>query len=491
MRYILALDQGTTSSRAILFDELFRPVVTAQAEFAQYFPQPGWVEHNAADFWQTTLAVSREVIEKTGLTPAAIGITNQRETTVLWDRATGKPLHRAIVWQDRRTAEACAKLKAAGHEPMVTARSGLLLDPYFSATKLAWLLDHIPAARARAEAGDLAFGTVDAWLIWNLTGGKVHATDATNAARTMLYNIETGAWDAELCALFDIPMSVLPEIKDCAADFGRTAPELFGVEIPILGVAGDQQAATMGQACFQPGMMKSTYGTGCFALLNTGEVRVQSQNRLLTTVAYRLGGKTTYALEGSIFVAGAVVQWLRDGLQIIGQADETQALAEAADPASGVVIVPAFTGMGAPYWRPDSRGAVFGLTRGTGRAEMARAALESLGFQTLDLLRAMQADWGTSGQGVLRVDGGMARSDWTMQFLADILGAPVDRPQVTETTALGVAFLAAMQAGICAGPAEFAEGWALQRRFSPMMPEGERKARAAVWGRAVQATLAV
>lgn len=491
MRYILALDQGTTSSRAILFDESFRPVVTAQAEFAQHFPQPGWVEHEAADLWQTTLAVSREVIEKTGLTPAAIGITNQRETTVLWDRATGKPLHRAIVWQDRRTAEACAKLKAAGHEPMVTARSGLLLDPYFSATKLAWLLDHIPGARARAEAGDLAFGTVDAWLIWNLTGGKVHATDATNAARTMLYNIETGVWDADLCTLFDIPMSVLPEVKDCAADFGRTASELLGVEIPILGVAGDQQAATMGQACFQPGMMKSTYGTGCFALLNTGEVRVQSQNRLLTTVAYRLGGKMTYALEGSIFVAGAVVQWLRDGLQIIGQADETQALAEAADPASGVVIVPAFTGMGAPYWRPESRGAVFGLTRGTGRAEMARAALESVGFQTLDLLRAMQADWGTSGQGVLRVDGGMARSDWTMQFLADILGAPVDRPQVTETTALGVAFLAAMQAGICAGPAEFAEGWALQRRFSPMMPEGERQARAAVWGRAVQATLAV
>lgn len=491
MRHILALDQGTTSSRAIVFDENFHPVATAQAEFDQHFPQPGWVEHDPADLWQTTLNCARQAIEAAGQLPVAIGITNQRETTLLWDRATGKPLHRAIVWQDRRTAAICADLKAAGHEPMVTAKTGLLLDPYFSGTKLAWLLDTIPGARARAEAGELAFGTVDTWLIWNLTGGKVHATDATNASRTLLFNIETGAWDAELCALLRVPLSLLPEVKDSAAAFGHTAPGLFAAEIPILGVAGDQQAATMGQACFEPGMMKSTYGTGCFALMNTGSTRVTSQNRLLTTIAYRLGGKTTYALEGSIFVAGAVVQWLRDGLQIIAAAGDSQALAEAADPASTVVIVPAFTGLGAPYWRPEVQGAVFGVTRGTGRAEMARAALESVGFQTLDLVTAMRADGVDVAQTVLRVDGGMARSDWTMQFLADVLGAAVDRPVVTETTALGAAFLAALQAGLVASPAEFASRWALERRFAPAMPEDTRKALVARWGRAVQATLAV
>ncbi|NEY91412.1 glycerol kinase GlpK [Tabrizicola oligotrophica] len=491
MPHILALDQGTTSSRAIVFDADFRPVASAQVEFAQHFPQPGRVEHDAGDLWRTTLECARQAIEKAGEIPAAIGITNQRETTVLWDRATGQPLHRAIVWQDRRTAEVCAGLRATGHEPLVTARTGLLLDPYFSGTKLGWLLDHIPGARARAEAGELAFGTVDSWLIWNLTGGRVHATDATNASRTLLFNIQTGAWDVELCSLLRVPPAVLPEVKDCAADYGRTAPGLFGAEIPILGVAGDQQAATIGQACFQPGMMKSTYGTGCFALMNTGAERVVSANRLLTTIAYRLGGKTTYALEGSIFVAGAVVQWLRDGLQIIGQAAETQGLAEAADPASSVVIVPAFTGMGAPYWRPEAQGAVFGVTRGTGRAELARAALESVGFQTLDLLKAMRADGAEIGRAVLRVDGGMARSDWTMQFLADILGAEVDRPVVTETTALGAAFLAALQAGIVASPEEFASRWALERRFTPAMAAGEREGRAARWGRAVQATLSV
>ena len=489
MTTLLALDQGTTSSRAIVFDAEFRPLATAQAEFAQHFPQPGWVEHDPADLWQTTLDCARRAMAQAGGTPAAIGITNQRETVVLWDRATGQPLHRAIVWQDRRTAEACAALKAAGHEPMVTARTGLLLDPYFSGTKLAWLLDHIPGARARAEAGDLAFGTVDSWLIWNLTAGHVHATDATNAARSMLFNIATNQWDAELCALLRVPMAVLPEVRDSAADYGRTAPGLFDAEIPIAGVAGDQQAATIGQACFQPGMMKSTYGTGCFALLNTGTRMVLSQNRLLTTIAYRLGGQTTYALEGSIFVAGAVVQWLRDGLQIIGQADQTQGLAEASDPASGVVIVPAFTGMGAPYWRPEAQGAVFGLTRGTGRAEMARAALESVGFQTLDLLRAMQAD-GAEGDAVLRVDGGMARSDWTMQFLADMLGVAVDRPVVTETTALGAAALAALQIGLLPSLDDFSGGWALERRFIPAMAPDERQARAARWARAVAATLA-
>ncbi len=491
MRHILALDQGTTSSRAIVFDENFHPVATAQAEFAQHFPQPGWVEHDPADLWQTSLDCARQAMEAAGQLPIAIGITNQRETTLLWDRATGKPLYRAIVWQDRRTAGICAELKAAGHEPMVTAKTGLLLDPYFSGTKLAWLLDNIPGARARAEAGELAFGTVDAWLIWNLTGGKVHATDATNASRTLMFNIETGTWDAALCALLRVPLSLLPEVKDCAAAFGHTAPGLFAAEIPILGVAGDQQAATMGQACFEPGMMKSTYGTGCFALMNTGAERVASQNRLLTTIAYRLGGQTTYALEGSIFVAGAVVQWLRDGLQIIAAAGDSQALAEAADPASTVVIVPAFTGLGAPYWRPEAQGAVFGVTRGTGRAEMVRAALESVGFQTLDLVNAMRADGADVSRTVLRVDGGMARSDWAMQFLADVQGAAVDRPVVTETTALGAAFLAALQAGLVASPAEFASRWALERRFAPAMPEADRAARVARWGRAVQATLAV
>ena len=489
MTSILALDQGTTSSRAIVFDDRLRPMASAQAEFAQHFPQPGWVEHEADDLWQSTLDCARKAIAAAGVAPSALGITNQRETVVLWERATGRPLHRAIVWQDRRTAEMCATLKAAGHEALVTQKTGLLLDPYFSGTKLAWLLDHIPGARARAEAGELAFGTVDSWLIWNLTAGRVHATDATNAARTMLFNIASNQWDAELCALLRVPMALLPEVRDCAADYGRTAPGLFATEIPIAGVAGDQQAATIGQACFHPGMMKSTYGTGCFALLNTGETMVLSQNRLLTTIAYRLGGRTTYALEGSIFVAGAVVQWLRDGLQLIGQADQTQALAEASDPASGVVIVPAFTGMGAPYWRPEAQGAVFGLTRGTGRAEMARAALESVGYQTMDLLRAMQAD-GAAGDAVLRVDGGMARSDWTMQFLADILGVAVDRPVVTETTALGAAALAALQIGLIASPAAFAEGWALERRFEPRMGAAERQNRAARWARAVAATLA-
>ena len=374
---------------------------------------------------------------------------------------------------------------------MITARTGLLLDPYFSGTKIKWLLDHVPGARDRAAKGELAFGTVDTFLIWKLTGGRVHATDATNAARTLVYNIARGEWDAEICKLLDIPMAILPEVKDCAASYGTTRPDLFGRAIPILGVAGDQQAATVGQACFSPGMMKSTYGTGCFALLNTGTDMVPSKNRLLTTIAYRLNGQTTYALEGSIFIAGAVVQWLRDGLKIIREAKETQPLADQADPSQDVVLVPAFTGLGAPYWRPEVQGAVFGVTRGTGRAEMARAALESVAFQTLDLVNAMQADGADVAQTVLRVDGGMARSDWAMQFLADILGAAVDRPVVTETTALGAAFLAALQAGLVASPAEFASRWALQRRFTPAMPEEARKTRVARWGRAVQATLAV
>ena len=493
MPHILAIDQGTTSTRSILFDATLRPVASAQQEFPQHYPQPGWVEHDPADLWATAAATARAAIERAGLRPAdvaAIGITNQRETTLLWDRATGQPLYNAIVWQDRRTAERCAELRAAGHAELVQRRTGLLLDPYFSGTKLAWLLDRIPDARARARRGELAFGTVDSWLIWNLTGGRVHATDATNAARTMLFDIGANAWDAELCALLDIPMQLLPEVKDCAADFGMTRADLFGREIPILGVAGDQQAATVGQACFAPGMMKATYGTGCFALLNTGADRVPSSHRLLSTIAYRLDGRTTYALEGSIFIAGAVVQWLRDGLKLIRTAPETQPLAEAADPLQEVVMVPAFTGLGAPYWRPDCRGAVFGLTRNSGPAEFARAALESVGYQTRDLLEAMHADWGAREAGVLRVDGGMAASDWTMQFLADILGAPVDRPKVTETTALGAAYLAGLRAGICAPPEAFGRGWALERRFTPHMAPALRAQKYARWQRAVEATMA-
>ena len=489
MSHILSIDQGTSSSRAIVFDAALRVVSVAQAEFPQHFPQPGWVEHDPGDLWATVAATARSAIERAGAPRiAAIGITSQRETTLLWDRATGRPLHRAIVWQDRRTADLCEAL--APHQALIRDRTGLLLDPYFSGTKLKWLLDHVEGARARARTGELAFGTVDSWLIWNLTGGKAHVTDATNAARTLLYDIGENRWDEEICALLDIPMALLPEVRDCAADFGTTRPDLFGGGIPILGVAGDQQAATVGQACFQPGMMKSTYGTGCFALLNTGAERVASQNRLLTTIAYRLGGRTTYALEGSIFVAGAVVQWLRDGLKIIRQAAETQPLAEAADPAQQVVMVPAFTGLGAPYWRPECRGAIFGLTRNSGPAELARAALESVGYQTRDLWQAMQADWPGAGQAVLRVDGGLAASDWSMQFLADILGAPVDRPRVTETTALGAAYLAGLQAGLCPEPAEFAGQWALDRRFEPQMDEAERARRYQGWQRAVRATIA-
>ncbi|QDC09994.1 glycerol kinase GlpK [Oceanicola sp. D3] len=493
MTYILAIDQGTTSSRAILFDEALKPAATAQEEFTQHFPASGWVEHEAADLWTTTAATCRAAIEKAGASSgdiAAIGITNQRETTVVWDRATGKAIHNAIVWQDRRTADFCRDLKEKGHEEAVTEATGLLLDPYFSGTKLRWILDSVEGARAKAEAGELAFGTVDSWIIWHLTGGTSHVTDATNAARTMLYDIRRGAWSEDMCTLLDIPMSMLPEVKDSAADFGMTRPDLFGGrEIPILGVAGDQQAATVGQACFEPGMMKSTYGTGCFALLNTGSEPVKSENRLLTTIAYQLDGKPTYALEGSIFVAGAVVQWLRDGLKLIREAGETQPLAETADTGQGVVMVPAFTGLGAPYWDADCRGAVFGLTRNTGPAEFARAALESVGYQTRDLLEAMKADWSSGSETALRVDGGMSASDWAMQFLSDIIGAPVDRPKVLETTAMGAAWLAGQRAGVYPDKAGFAETWALDRSFSPKMDDAAREEKYARWKRAVNATL--
>ena len=494
MSHILAIDQGTTSSRAMIFDASLRPVASASQEFPQHFPASGWVEHDPADLWTTVAGSCRAVIEKAGLRTgdiAAIGITNQRETTLIWDRKTGKPVHNAIVWQDRRTAETCAQLRKAGHEATISQATGLLLDPYFSATKIRWILDNVDGTRARAEAGELAFGTVDTWLIWNLTGGAVHATDATNAARTMLFDIRSGEWSDEICTLLDIPRALLPEVRDCAADFGRTRADLFGAEIPILGVAGDQQAATIGQACFKPGMMKSTYGTGCFALLNTGAEMVQSENRLLTTLAYQLDGQRTYALEGSIFIAGAVVQWLRDGLKIIREAKETQPVADAADPAQDVVIVPAFTGLGAPYWRPETRGAIFGLTRNTGPAEFARAALESVGYQTRDLLEAMRADWTGAGDSVLRVDGGMCASDWTMQFLADVIGAPVDRAEVQETTALGAAWLAGMFAGVCPDMEGFAESWRCDRRFEPVMDAQDREARYSRWQSAVAATMQV
>ena len=495
MTHILAIDQGTTSTRAILFDANMAVTHSAQQEFTQHYPQSGWVEHEAADLLQTTLDTCRDVLAQAGLAAAdiaAIGITNQRETTVVWDKSTGEAVHKAIVWQDRRTATLCEELRKAGYEAMVTEKTGLLLDPYFSSTKLKWILDNVGGARARAEAGELLFGTVDSFLIWHLTGGASHVTDATNAARTMLYDIRKGQWSSSICALLDIPMAMLPEVKDCAADFGVTQADILGGEVPILGVAGDQQAATVGQACFEPGMLKSTYGTGCFALLNTGDQLVESQSRLLGTIAYQLDGKPTYALEGSIFIAGAVVQWLRDGLGVIETAPDTQALSEKADDTQDVIIVPAFTGLGAPYWNPDCRGAVYGLTRNSGPAEFARAALECVGFQTRDLLDAMRADWtGAASAAVLRVDGGMSASHPAMQFLADIIGAQVDRPKVLETTALGAAWLAGMRAGLYPDQAEFAKSWSCDHRFEPAMDAETRDAKHGRWLRAVEATLSV
>lgn len=485
MTQILAIDQGTTSTRAIVFDASLRPKASAQKEFTQHFPSSGWVEHDPSEIWDTVLETCKGALDQGGAV-AGIGITNQRETVVLWDRDSGEPVYNAIVWQDRRTAKFCADLKAAGHEEMVRDKTGLLLDPYFSGTKLAWLLDNVDGLRARAEAGKLAFGTMDSFLIWRMTDGKRHVTDATNAARTLLYNIAEGRWDDEILDLLNIPASLLPEVLDCGADFGETS--LFGAPLPILGVAGDQQAATVGQACFQPGMLKSTYGTGCFALLNTGETLVKSQNRMLGTIAYQFDGKPTYALEGSIFIAGAVVQWLRDGLKIIDDASQSAGLADAADPTQTLYLVPAFTGLGAPYWDPDARGAIFGLTRNSGPAEFARAALESVGFQTRDLLEAMAADYPGDTRNV-RVDGGMTASDWTMQFLSDILGAPVDRPQVLETTAVGAAWIAGQRAGIYADQEGFAEAWALDKTFTPAMDAATRDARYAGWKDAIARTL--
>jgi glycerol kinase len=491
--YILAIDQGTTSSRAIVFDGSMKPVATAQKEFTQHYPASGWVEHDPEEIWQTVVSTCRDALKAASLAAsdiAAIGITNQRETVVIWDKATGKPIHNAIVWQDRRTSALCRKLKKQGLEKTFSQKTGLLLDPYFSGTKIAWLLDNVKGARSRAERGELLAGTIDSFLIWRLTGGKVHATDATNASRTLIYNIMRNEWDAELLKVLRIPTALLPEVKDCGADFGVTEASVLGAEIPILGVAGDQQAATIGQACFRPGMMKSTYGTGCFAILNTGADIVRSKNRLLTTIAYRLNGKTTYALEGSIFVAGAAVQWLRDGIKLIGRAAHSGELAAQADETQEVYLVPAFVGLGAPYWDAEARGAIFGLTRNSGPAEFARAALEAVGYQTRDLLDAMKKDWkGGKAKTVLRVDGGMVASDWTMQRLADLIDAPVDRPTILETTALGAAWLAGSKAGVWPKAKNFAKFWALDRRFKPEMDEATRKRKLAGWRDAVHRTL--
>lgn len=489
---VLAIDQGTTSSRAIVFgtDRTIQGI--GQKEFTQHFPRDGWVEHDPEEIWESVVWSIRTALEAAGAEGkdiAAIGITNQRETVLVWDCKSGKPVHNAIVWQDRRTAEYCAELKRGGHEAEITRKTGLLIDPYFSGTKLKWLLDHVEGARARAEAGELAFGTVDSYLIWRLTGGKSHVTDATNACRTLLFNLEQNAWDEELLALFGVPRAMLPDVKDCADDFGTSDPALFGAAIPILGVAGDQHAAVIGQACFEPGMLKSTYGTGCFAVLNTGTELCRSDNRLLTTLAYRLNGQSTYALEGSIFVAGAAVQWIRDGLKLVQHASETGPLAQSADPHQSVYMVPAFVGLGAPWWDAEARGAIYGLTRNTGPAEIARAALEAVCYQTRDLLEAMRKDWRGGGDTVLRVDGGMVASDWTMQFLADILDAPVDRPTILETTALGAAWLAGSKAGVWPGMEEFASTWAQDRRFEPAMDNGERERKVRGWNEAVRRTL--
>ena len=487
---IIAIDQGTSSTRAILFDAARQPVATAQRELPQIYPRPGWVEHDAEEIWNATRAVIRDVMEEVGAIPAtiaAIGITNQRETVLIWDRRSGEPLHNAIVWQDRRTADLCRSLRDNGEEGGIQARTGLLIDPYFSATKLAWLLDNVAGARDAAAQGTLAAGTIDSYLLWRLTGGAVHATDATNASRTMLFDIHRQQWDADLLSLFDIPASILPAVEDCAADFGTTDPALFGGAIRVTGIAGDQHAATVGQACFEPGDIKSTYGTGCFALMNTGAAPVTSANRLLTTVAYRLGGQVTYAIEGSIFIAGAAVQWLRDELGIIASADETENLAQRANPASEVVMVPAFTGLGAPYWDSGARGALLGLTRDSGRAEIVRAALEAVCYQSRDLFEAMAADSGDQ-PATVRVDGGMVRNDWLMQFLSDTIAVAIERPAMIETTALGAAYLAGYQAGVYPGPDEMRRTWRAASRFEPAMPDDERQRRYDGWLAAVQRT---
>jgi glycerol kinase len=494
-RHVLVIDQGTTSTRAIVFDAAAVPVATAQQEFAQLYPRPGWVEHDPEEIWDSAVATARQALRAAGLVAselAALGIANQRETVVVWDRHSGRPIHNAIVWQDRRTAPACERLERAGHGALVAARTGLRLDPYFSATKIRWLFDHVEGARVAAAAGALAFGTVDSFLLWRLTDGAVHATDATNACRTLLFDIHRGDWDDDLLALFGVPRAMLPEVRDSAGGFGMVAAAHLGAPVAIRGIAGDQQAALVGQACFRPGMVKSTYGTGCFALLNTGRQAVASSHRLLTTIAYQIDGVRTYALEGAIFVAGAAVQWLRDGLGVIATAAEAGELAAASDPDQHVYLVPAFVGLGAPYWDSAARALLIGMTRGTTRRELARAALECVAYQTRDLLAAMQADLGPDWSvehNVIRVDGGMAASDWTMQFLADMLAAPVDRPVCHETTALGAGYLAGMAAGLYPEPEAFAATWSADRRFTPELPAGAREQKYRGWQHAVARAL--
>ncbi|MEG8014389.1 glycerol kinase GlpK [Sphingomonas sp. 22R3R2A-7] len=490
--HILVVDQGTTSTRSIVFDDQARRVAIAQAEFAQHYPAPGWVEHDPEDIWRDVLATARSAIDSSGVGAsgiAAIGITNQRETAVIWDRATGAPIHNAIVWQDRRGVEACRRLKADGVEELIRDRTGLLLDPYFSATKVAWLLDTVPGARARAERGELAFGTIDSFLLWRLTGGAVHATDVTNASRTMLFDIHRHRWDADLCELLRVPMAILPVVHDNAHLFGTTDTALFGAPIPIAGMAGDQQAALFGQACFDPGMAKSTYGTGCFLLLNTGSEAITSRHRLLTTPAYRLDGRTTYALEGSIFVAGAAVKWLRDGLGVITHASQTDDLATQVPDSHGVYMVPAFVGLGAPYWEPDARGAIFGLTLGATGAHLARAALESVAYQTMDLVEAMSADGG-GRPAILRVDGGMAANDWLCAFLANMIATPVERPGDLETTARGAAFHAGLATNVWSGLDMLKGLWSRERCFEPVMDDETRAPLVAGWRDAIRRTLA-
>jgi glycerol kinase len=487
--YLLAIDQGTTSTRAILFDAVGGIHHIARRELRQIYPQPGWVEHDPEEIWQATVATCREAIAAADGAIAAIGITNQRETTVLWDRRDGRPVHNAIVWQDRRTAAICERWRDEGLAAPVAQRTGLVIDPYFSASKIRWLLDNVEGLAARAERGDIAFGTIDTWLLWRLTGGGRHQTDATNASRTMLFDLHRLTWDEALLDAFGIHANILPDVCDIGADYGITADGLFPSRIPIAGIAGDQQAALIGQGCFQPGMVKSTYGTGAFALVHTGGEPAASSHRLVTTIAYRLGGETAYALEGSIFIAGAAVQWLRDRLRLIGSAAETQALAEHADPRQRVYFVPGFAGLGAPHWAPEARGTIAGLTAECGVPELARATLEAVGYQTRDLIAAMSADCGLAIDS-LRVDGGMAASDWTMQFLADILPARVERPASVETTAWGAAYVAGLQRGLCPPPAEMAARWRPETTFMPAMPAAEREERYAGWRKAVAATVA-
>lgn len=489
-RAILSIDQGTTSSRTLVFTPEGEILFTAQKEFAQIYPHDGWVEHDPETIWDTVLSTLKEAYdyaESNGYAIAAIGITNQRETTVIWDRKTGKPIYNAIVWQDRRTAETCRALKAKVGEPTISTKTGLLLDPYFSATKAAWILDNVSGARSRADAEELAFGTIDSFLIWRLTGGAIHATDATNASRTNLFNIHTQEWDEALLDIFNVPRGLLPQVKDCADDYGQTAKGILPKAVPILGVAGDQQAASIGQACFETGSLKSTYGTGCFVMLNTGAECLESKNRLLSTVAYRINGKTTYALEGSIFIAGAAVQWLRDGIEIIKNARETETLVRNTESNQGVYMVPAFTGLGAPHWDPDARGAIFGLTRDTDRAALVRATLESICYQTYDLFTAMKEDGVTPTR--LRVDGGMVHNNWMVDYLSSILDLPIDRPHVMETTALGAAYLAALQAGFYTSLDAVAENWKAQASFAPNMDSEARDKALAGWRKAVSKVL--